>query len=233
MANVYLYYVFDLWAERWRRREARGHVILVRYADDIVAGFQYEADARRFWEAMRVRFEQVALALHPDKTRVLEFGRFAASDRQKRGLGKPETFTFLGFVYICGKTRQGHFQLQRKTPRDRMRARLRAVKEQLRRRMHEPIPVQGAWLKRVVRGFFAYHAVPTNWRPETRGRFHLRHCPRFGVHFSEPGLQDGPHRLRCRAGPACPYISLAMCVVPPWAWASDSSMLSISISTSM
>ncbi len=174
LANVYLHYVFDLWAERWRRREARGQVILVRYADDIVAGFQYEADARRFWEAMRARFEQFALALHPDKTRMLEFGRFAASDRQQRGLGKPETFTFLGFVFICGQTRQGHFLLQRKTRRDRMRARLKAVKEGLRWRMHEPIPVQGAWLKRVVQGFFAYHAVPTNSRALGAFRHHVK-----------------------------------------------------------
>ena len=173
MANVYLHYVFDLWAERWRRREARGHVILVRYADDIVAGFQYEADARRFWEAMRVRFEQFALALHPDKTRLLEFGRYAASDRQKRGLGKPETFTFLGFVFICGKSRQGRFQLQRKTRRDRMRARLRAVKDELRRRMHEPIPAQGKWLRQVVRGYFAYHAVPTNYQALCAFRHHV------------------------------------------------------------
>jgi hypothetical protein len=173
LANVYLHYVFDLWAERWRRREARGHVVLVRYADDLVAGFQYEADARRFWEAMRARFEQFALTLHLDKTRLLEFGRFAAAERQQRGLGKPETFTFLGFTFVCGKSRQGHFLLQRKTRRDRMRARLRAVKEQLRRRMHLPIPVQGAWLRRVVTGFFAYHAVPTNSRALGAFRYHV------------------------------------------------------------
>jgi group II intron reverse transcriptase/maturase len=173
LANVYLHYVFDLWAERWRRREARGQVILVRYADDIVAGFQSEADARRFWEAMRARFEQFALTLHLDKTRLLEFGRFAAAERQQRGLGKPETFTFLGFTFVCGKSRQGHFLLQRKTRRDRMRARLRAVKEQLRRRMHLPIPVQGAWLRRVVTGFFAYHAVPTNSRALGAFRYHV------------------------------------------------------------
>jgi hypothetical protein len=173
LANVYLHYVFDLWAERWRRREARGQVILVRYADDLVAGFQYEADARRFWEAIRARFERFALAVHPDKTRLLEFGRHAAGNRRQRGLGKPETFTFLGFTFICGKSRQGHFLLQRKTRRDRMRARLRAVKEQLRRRMHAPIPVQGVWLQRVVTGFFAYHAVPTNHRALSAFRYHV------------------------------------------------------------
>ena len=164
LANVYLHYVFDLWAERWRRREATGNVIILRYADDIVVGFQHEADARRFWEAMRLRFEQFSLALHPDKTRLLEFGRHAAAKRRQRGLGKPETFTFLGFIYICGKSRRGAFQLQRKTRGDRMRAKLQEIKEQLRQRMHDPIPEQGRWLKQVVTGFFAYHAVPTNAR---------------------------------------------------------------------
>jgi RNA-directed DNA polymerase len=164
LANVYLHYVFDLWAERWRRREANGNVIYVRYADDIVVGFEHETDARRFWDAMRLRFEQFSLALHPEKTRLLEFGRFAAASRKRRGLRKPETFTFLGFVFICGTSRRGAFQLQRKTRRDRMRAKLREIKEQLQARMHEPIPAQGSWLKQVVTGFFAYHAVPTNFR---------------------------------------------------------------------
>jgi len=164
LANVYLHYLFDLWAERWRRREAKGNIIILRYADDIVVGFQYEADARRFWEAMRLRFEQFSLALHPEKTRLLEFGRKAAANRVQRGLGKLETFTFLGFIFICGKSRRGAFQLQRKTRRDRMRAKLREIKAQLRARMHEPIPAQGRWLKQVVTGFFAYHAVPTNAR---------------------------------------------------------------------
>jgi RNA-directed DNA polymerase len=162
LANVYLHYVFDLWAERWRRREATGNVIILRYADDIVVGFQHEADARRFWDAMRVRFEQFSLALHPDKTRLLEFGRHAAAKRKQRGFGKPETFTFLGFIHICGKSRRGAFQLQRKTRGDRMRAKLQEIKEQLRQRRHDPIPEQGRWLKQVVTGFFAYHAVPTN-----------------------------------------------------------------------
>ncbi len=164
LANVYLHYVFDLWAERWRRREAKGNVIILRFADDVVTGFEHEADARRFWEALRLRFEPFSLVLHPDKTRLLEFGRYAATKRRQRGLGKPETFTFLGFTFICGKSRRGAFQLQRKTRRDRMRAKLREVKVQLRKRMHEPIPEQGRWLKQVVTGFFAYHAVPTNAR---------------------------------------------------------------------
>jgi RNA-directed DNA polymerase len=173
LANVYLHYVFDLWADRWRRREAKGNVIILRYADDIVVGFQHEADARRFWEAMRWRFEQFSLALHPDKTRLLEFGRNAAASRKRKELGKPETFNFLGFTFICGKSRRGAFLLHRKTRRDRMRAKLGQIKEQLRKRMHEPIPAQGKWLKQVVTGFFAYHAVPTNSRALGAFRHHV------------------------------------------------------------
>src|SRR5713101_1166288 len=125
LANVYLHYVFDLWAERWRRREATGDMIMVRYADDLVVGFQHENDARRFWDAMRERLREFSLSLHPDKTRLIEFGRFAAQNREKRGLGKPETFKFLGFVLICGKSRRGDFQIMRKSRHDRMRAKLR------------------------------------------------------------------------------------------------------------
>jgi RNA-directed DNA polymerase len=172
-ANVYLHYVFDLWANRWRRREAKGNVIISRYADDIVVGFEYEADARRFWDAMHSRLGEFALALHPNKTRLLEFGRYAAANRQSRGLERPETFTFLGFIFICGKSRRGAFQLQRKTRGDRMRAKLRQIKEALRRRMHDPIPVQGKWLRQVVRGYFAYHAVPTNARALGAFRHHV------------------------------------------------------------
>jgi len=173
LANVYLHYVFDLWAHQWRRREATGHVIVVRYADDIGAGFEHEADARRFWDAMRLRFEQFALELHGEKTRLLEFGRHAAVRRQRRGLGKPETFTFLGFTFICGKSRRGAFRLQRKTRRDRMRAKLREIKAEMHDRMHHAIPEQGRWLKAVVTGFFAYHAVPTNARALDAFRHHV------------------------------------------------------------
>jgi len=162
LANVYLHYVFDLWADHWRRREATGDVIIVRYADDIVVGFEHEADARRFWNAMQRRFEEFALSLHPDKTRLIEFGRHAAARRGKAGLGKPETFNFLGFTFICGRSRAGKFLVKRKSRRDRMRARLKDIKEELRRRRHQPIPEQGKWLAQVVRGYFAYHAVPTN-----------------------------------------------------------------------
>ncbi len=164
LANVFLHYVFDLWAVQWRRREATGNMIFVRYADDLVAGFEHESDARRFWDAMRMRFERFGLELHGDKTRLLEFGRHAAARRKQRGLGKPETFKFLGFIFICGKTRSGGFQLQRKTRGDRMMARLKEIKAQLRERMHHAIPEQGKWLKAVVTGYFAYHAVPTNSR---------------------------------------------------------------------
>ena len=173
LANVYLHYVFDLWAERWRRREAKGDMILVRYADDIVVGFEHEADAQRFWEALRERLQEFALSLHPDKTRLIEFGRRAAANRARRGLGKPETFAFLGFTFICGKTRRGHFQIHRKTRRDRMQAKLRAIKEELRRRMHQPIPRQGQWLRQVVIGYDAYHAVPTNSRALAAFRYHI------------------------------------------------------------
>lgn len=173
LANVYLHYVFDLWAKQWRRREATGNVIVVRYADDIVAGFEHEADARRFWEEMRTRFEQFGLELHGEKTRLLEFGRHAAARRQRRGLGRPETFTFLGFTFICGKSRRGAFLLHRKTRGDRMRAKLQEIKVQLCGRMHEAIPEQGRWLKAVVAGFFAYHAVPTNSRALRAFRFHV------------------------------------------------------------
>ena len=162
LANIYLHYVFDRWAERWRQHHAHGSVIFVRYADDIVCGFEHEADAQRFHAALQQRMEKFALSLHPDKTRLIEFGRFAATNRARRGLGKPETFNFLGFTHICGRSRRGLFQLKRKSCRDRMRAKLRAIKEELRRRMHEPIPQQGQWLRQVVRGYFAYHAVPTN-----------------------------------------------------------------------
>jgi group II intron reverse transcriptase/maturase len=162
LANVYLHYVFDLWAERWRRHEATGGMMIVRYADDIVVGFAHEVDARRFWDAMRKRFEEFALSLHPEKTRLIEFGRQAADRRGQRGLGRPETFNFLGFTHICGRSRHGKFLLKRKSRRDRMRGKLKEIKEEMRQRMHQPIPEQGRWLAQVVRGYFAYHAVPTN-----------------------------------------------------------------------
>jgi RNA-directed DNA polymerase len=174
LANIYLHYVLDLWANRWRRREATGDMIIVRYADDVVAGFEHEADARRFLDAVRERFEAFALSLHPDKTRLIEFGRHAAARRERRGLGKPETFNFLGFTFICGKTRKGTFLLHRKSRGDRMRAKLQAVQEELRRRRHQAIPLQGEWLRSVVNGYFNYHAVPTNGRALTVFHYHIR-----------------------------------------------------------
>ncbi|WP_425375877.1 group II intron reverse transcriptase/maturase [Rhizobium jaguaris] len=173
LANIYLHYVFDLWAQRWRQREATGGMIIVRYADDVVVGFEREEDARHFLDAMRARLEEFALSLHPDKTRLIEFGRFAAVDRKKRGLGKPETFAFLGFTFICGKSRKGRFQLRRKTRSDRMRAKLKDIKAELRRRMHRPIPEQGKWLRQVVTGYFGYYAVPTNGRALSAFRHHV------------------------------------------------------------
>ena len=173
LANIYLHYVLDLWAVRWRQREATGDMVIVRYADDFIVGFQHENDAQRFLDEMRERLQKFALTLHPEKTRLIEFGRFAAERRQRRGLEKPETFNFLGFTFICGKTRQGKFQIKRKTRRDRMRAKLRMIKEELWRRMHQPIPDQGEWLGRVVRGYFNYHAVPTNGRALDVFRHHV------------------------------------------------------------
>jgi RNA-directed DNA polymerase len=173
LANVYLHYVLDLWAERWRRREATGDMIIVRYADDVVVGFEHEGDARRFLDAMRARLEEFALSLHPEKTRLIEFGRHAAANRKQQGLSKPETFGFLGFTFICGKTRRGRFQLQRKTRRDRMRAKLQEIKGELWRRMHWPIPEQGEWLRQVVTGHFAYFAVPTNTRALSAFRYYV------------------------------------------------------------
>jgi len=173
LANVYLHYCFDLWAERWRRQEAYGDMIIVRYADDLVVGFEHEDDARRFLDAMRERVEAFALTLHSDKTRLIEFGRYAATNRKTRGLGKPETFTFLGFIHICGKSRRGNFLLERKTRRDRLRTKLQDIKAELRRRMHQPIPVQGKWLRQIITGHFAYYAVPANGRALSAFRYYV------------------------------------------------------------
>ena len=146
LANVYLHHVLDLWAESWRQREATGDIIIVRYADDFIVGFQHESDARRFLDEMRKRLEEHALTLHPEKTRLIEFGRFAAENRKRRGLGKPEVFNFLGFTFICGKSRRGKFLVKRKTRRDRLRSKVKEIRQALRRRMHHAIPAQGRWL---------------------------------------------------------------------------------------
>jgi len=164
LSNIYLYRVFDIWAHQWRQSPGRGCMIVVRYADDFVCGFEREADAKAFLADLKARMETYGLSLHPDKTRLIEFGRYAAENRASRGLGKPETFTFLGFTHICGRTRRGKFALTRKSRSDRMRNKLREIKDQLRRRINESIPEQGRWLGQVVRGYFAYHAVPGNSR---------------------------------------------------------------------
>ena len=173
LANVYLHYAFDTWAHAWRKRFARGDVVIVRFADDVVVGFQYESDARRFQAELAERLAKFNLELSADKTRLVEFGRFAAERRARRGLGRPETFTFLGFVHICATTRAGKFQLKRITIAKRMRATLHDIKVKLKRMMHLPIPEQGAWLASVVRGYYGYYAVPTNGRAMARFRFQV------------------------------------------------------------
>ncbi len=163
IANVYLHYVLDQWAGQWRRRHARGDMVFVRYADDYIAGFEHQADAEKFLADLRGRLAKFALELKAEKTRLIEFGRNAARDRKARGLGKPETFDFLGFTHICGKTRKGAaFQVRRTTVKKRMRAKLREIKFAMRRRRHLPIPEQGRWLGSVMRGHLAYYSVPGN-----------------------------------------------------------------------
>lgn len=176
LANIYLHYSYDLWTKRWRERHARGSMIVVRYADDIVCGFEHEAEARRFMAEIQTRFEKFDLTLHDQKTRLLQFGRFAAQNRAKRGWAKPETFNFLGFTHICGRARSGAFQLKRKTRRDRMRTKLKGIREGLRRQMHMPLAQQGQWLQAVYRGYCAYHAVPTNLASLRAFRFHIITC---------------------------------------------------------
>jgi RNA-directed DNA polymerase len=172
LANVYLHYVFDLWAQRWRE-SVKGHVIVVRYADDFIVGFERKEDAEQFLADLRQRLEKFGLELHPEKTRLLEFGRFAAERRRRQGLGKPETFQFLGFTHICGKTRDGKFTVLRHTNRPRMRAKLHKLKEELRQRMHDSVPIVGKWLRAVVRGHFNYFGVPRNLRALSLFRFVL------------------------------------------------------------
>ena len=162
LANVFLHYALDLWAHRWRRRHAQGDVIIVRYADDSVMGFQYEGEAKRFLSAIAERLGRFGLKLHPEKTRLIAFGRFAAAQRKERGLGKPETFDFLGLTHCCSQNRQGWYEIQRLTVKKRMRLTLRAIRETLMRRRHEPVAVLGRWLGTVMRGYFAYFAVPGN-----------------------------------------------------------------------
>jgi hypothetical protein len=163
LANVYLHYVFDLWVHQWRQQQAHGDVVVVRYADDFVMGFQRREDAEQCLADLRARFAQFGLTLHPTKTRLLEFGRFAARARRARGEGKPDSFHFLGFTHCCAATRRGQFTVLRRTMRTRVQAKLKAVKAELRRRMHQPLPEQGAYVRAVVQGHLRYYAVPLNY----------------------------------------------------------------------
>lgn len=162
LANIYLHYVLDLWAQRWRKRTARGDMIITRFADDFIVGFQHRSDAEQFLRELRERLKQFSLELHPDKTRLIEFGRFADQSRKRAGLGAPETFNFLGFTHMCGSTKSGKFQVERRTMQKRMTAKLHEVKTEIQHRHHLPIPEQGRWLQQVVRGYFTYHGVPGN-----------------------------------------------------------------------
>ncbi len=164
LANIYLHYVFDLWIDAWRKAHVDGDVLVVRYADDFVMGFQNRSDAEQFLELLRERLAKFGLELHPDKTRLIEFGRHARTAYKRRGNGRPETFTFLGFTHFCGQNSKGYFTVYRRTSAKRMTAKLQAVKRQLSLQMHDPIPDVGKWLKRVVTGYYRYHAVPGNLR---------------------------------------------------------------------
>jgi RNA-directed DNA polymerase len=162
LANIYLHYAFDLWADQWRRRHARGQVVIVRYADDFVVGFEHQQDGLRFWEELKQRLRKFNLELHPDKTRLIEFGRNADHDRRKRGEGKPPTFDFLGFTHSCSRTFKGRFCVLRRTMRKRLRAKLKAIKQALRQRLHESTQTVGQWLRSVLQGHYRYYAVPRN-----------------------------------------------------------------------
>jgi RNA-directed DNA polymerase len=174
LANIYLHYVFDLWVQHWRKTKAKGDVIVVRWADDFVVGFQHQPDAERFHNELRERFARFKLKLHPEKTRVIEFGRYAAERRKRRGQGKPETFNFLGFTHICGKKRSdGMFTVLRRTMRKRKQAKLKAVKMELRKRMHQRVAEVGQWLRSVITGHNRYYGVPTNLPSLGSFRFHV------------------------------------------------------------
>jgi hypothetical protein len=197
-ANLYMHYVFDLWAQRWRRTEARGDMIIVRYLDDFIVGFETRKEAEQFLSALRERLGQFGLTLHPDKTRLLEFGRYAAQNRQERGQKKPETFQFLGFVHSCGRTKKGWFKVHRHTAGDRLRAKLKEVKAKLRQRRHDPVPEVGKWLGTVVRGHSQYYGIPGNWRAIARFRDEVsRHWHRALSRRSQKGSVrwDRMHRL--------------------------------------
>jgi len=173
LANIYLHYVFDLWVDKWRRQAGRGNVVVVRFADDFVVGFQSRIDALQFQEELSERLKSFNLELHADKSRLIEFGHFAVVNRKERGEGKPETFDFLGFTHICGKTRNGRFAVLRQTMRKRMQRKLVELKQELRRRMHNPITEVGKWLRSVLLGHYRYYGVPHNSRRLSAFRYHL------------------------------------------------------------
>lgn len=173
LANIYLHYVLDLWVDRWRKTQTRNDVIIVRYADDFIVGFQTRADGERFLGDLRRRLEKFGLELHDQKTRLIEFGRFAAENRKRRGEGKPETFDFLGFTHVCGRNKSGGFHLRRQSKRSRVRAKLAEMKATLRRRMHDPVPEVGKWLRKVVRGHYQYYGVAENRRALSDFRYHV------------------------------------------------------------
>jgi RNA-directed DNA polymerase len=211
LANIYLHYVFDLWVEVWRQKVARGELIVVRYADDLVVGFEYQADAEQFLAAFQQRLEQFGLELHDEKTRLVEFGRHAAAHRQQRGEGKPETFTFLGFTHLCGQRKSnGSFIVWRQTARKRLRATLPRIRLALRVRMHEPVRQMGHWLKSVVHGYFLYHAVPGNHAALSLFRHRVYH---LWWRTLNRRSQDGPSQRCLHAAPdhplaaRCPHAS--------------------------
>jgi group II intron reverse transcriptase/maturase len=176
LANLYLHHVFDLWAEWWRSRRAHGEMIIVRFADDFIVGFEHRADAEGFLTELRDRFARFGLELHPGKTRLIEFGRHAARNRTARGLGRPETFDFLGFTHICGTSKKGRFWVKRITIAKRMRTKLKTLRVEIKQRRHLPIPEQGAWLASVVRGHQAYYAVPGNYEAVNEFRTQIARC---------------------------------------------------------
>jgi group II intron reverse transcriptase/maturase len=162
LANIYLHYAFDLWVQQWRKKQAQGDMIVIRFADDIVVGFQYKSEAERFQKEMQDRLLGFNLKLHPEKTRLVEFGRYAETDRKRAGKGKPDTFLFLGFTHICGKTSKGKFAVIRKTSQKKMRSKLQVIKQELRKKMHNPVKEVGKWLASVLRGHYQYYGVPRN-----------------------------------------------------------------------
>jgi RNA-directed DNA polymerase len=173
LANIYLHYVYDLWVQWWRKSQARGEVIVVRFADDTIIGFQNKSDAERFLKELKERFLKFGLELHPEKTRLILFGRYASLRREERGEGKPESFQFLGFTHSCAKTREGKFTILRQTIKKRLRAKAHEVKDELRRRMHAPIKTTGRWLASVLTGHFRYYGVSGNFRAMVQFRYQV------------------------------------------------------------